>query len=139
MSRALEDYRTVQIDIRLLTQALSAINDEEKTHPEKATQYDSLVKQDKWGRIKLGYTKRREALKKQLNDKQEQRDMLYLNLKQTPLSMQSLAEIIDTLTSVEAMFATDGGDAAWDCLSGVIDNLEHDTERVAQLKAVKAA
>lgn len=139
MSRALEDYRSAQIDIRLLTQVLGAINDEEKSHPDKATQYDSLAKQAKWFRIKDGYTKRREAFKKQLNDKQEQRDMLYLNLKQTPLPMQSLAEIIDTLTSIEAAFATDGPNEAWDQLSGLIDHLERDAERVASLKAVKAA
>ena len=139
MNRALEDYRVVQIDIRLLTQALSVIDDEEKTHPEKATQYDALVKQDKWSRIKQQFTKRREALKKQLNDKQEQRDMLYLNLTQTPLSMQSLAEVIDTLTSIETTFSIDGPNEAWDQISAYIDNLERDAERVTKLKAVKAA
>lgn len=139
MSRALEDYRSVQIDIRLLTQALGTLNDEEKSHPGKALSTDSLEKQQTWLKIKNGYTKRREAFKKQLNEKQEQRDMLYLNLLQTPLPLHSLADLIDTLTSIETSFATDGPDAAWDGLSGVIDNLERDAERVTKLTAVKAA
>lgn len=139
MSRALEDYRSLQIDLRLLTQTLGELNDEEKTHPDKADQYASLERQAAWAKRRAIYTKRREAFKKQLKDKQEQRDMLYLNLTQSPLTMQSLAEVIDTLTSVEAAFATDGPNAAWDQLSGVIDGMERDVERVEKLKAVKAA
>lgn len=135
MSRALEDYRSVQIDIRLLTLALGIINDEEKGHPEKCTEHDSLAVQAKWAKRKAVFAKRRESIKKQLTDKQERRDMLYLNLSQTPVSMLSLAEFIESLTKVEAVFATDGANDAWDKLSAFIDYLDEDAARVKELKA----
>lgn len=140
MSRALEDYRTVQIDIRLLIQMLAQINDEEKTHPAKVSAAGTtLAEQAKWAKVRTVFNRRRESLKDQLAAKEEQREMLYLNLSQTPLPMVSLADVIDKLTIVEANFSTEGADAAWDNLTAFIDHLDAEESRVKGLQAVKAA
>jgi hypothetical protein len=139
MSRELEDYRAVQIDIRLLAQGLGNINDEEKAHPDKCTEHDSLAMKAVWSKRKGEFARRREAIKKQLTAKQEQRDMLYLNLSHQPLTMIALAEVINQLTEVEASFTAEGANNAWDKLSAFIDYLETDAERVAKLNGVKAA
>lgn len=138
MSRNLEDYRSVQIDIRAIEMALGAISDEEKSHPDKATGHDSLAEQAKWGKIKGEFDRRKAYLRKQLAAKEEQKANLYSDLSQTPLSMQSLAHVIDMLTCVEAYFATEGANKAWDSLSGIIDALETDKARVTKLEAVAA-
>lgn len=140
MSRTLEDYRTVQIDIRLLVQMLAQLNDEEKTHPSKVSgNTGTLEEQARWVKLKNGFARRREALKKQLAAKEEQREMLYLNLSQTPLPMVSLADVIDKLTLIEEKFTLDGADCAWDSLTAFIDHLDAEESRVTQLQAVKAA
>lgn len=136
MSRALEEYREVQIDLRLLHQALGRLNDEEKSHPKKMLGFNgSLEEQAEWGRIKGGFAKRREALKKQLAAKEERKDYLYLQLSQRPLSMASLAEVIENLTEVEASFTLENPSNAWDKVSAFIDWLEQDEARVKELKA----
>jgi len=136
MSRTLGDYRSVQIDIRVIELALGAINDEEKYHPEKAHgNTDSLAKQHAWAKVRAEFDRRRAYLRKQLAAKEDQKSDLYLSLSQQPLSMQSLASIIDRLTYAEAGFATDDANTAWDRLSHIIDGLEKDAERVKGLKA----
>lgn len=136
MSRALEEYREVQIDLRLLAQSLGRLNDEEKTHPDKVQGFAGTLKeQATWGKVKADFSKRREALKKQLTIKEERKDFLYLNLSQRPVSLASLAEVIDNLTEVETSFAVDGSANAWDKLTAFIDWLEKDEDRVKGLKA----
>lgn len=140
MSRALEDYRTVQIDARLLVQMLTQINDEEKTHPARVSgNTGTLAEQAKWVEVKNVFNRRREALKKQLAAKEEQREMLYLNLSQTPLPMVSLADVIDKLTLIEEKFALEGPDNAWDALTAFTDHLDSEESRVLGLQGVKAA
>lgn len=135
MSRRLEDYRSVQIDIRAIEAALTSINDEEKSHPSKATNHDSLTHQAQWAKIKGELDRRRAYLRKQLITKEEQKSSLYLELEQTPLSMFSVAEMIDKLTYIEGLFSTQGGNAAWDAVTNLIDKLETDEARVKELKA----
>ena len=140
MSRELEDYRSVQIDIRVIELALGAINDEEKYHPDKAHgNTDTLARQHAWAKIRAEFDRRRAYLRKQLAAKEDQKANLFLSLTQTPVCMHSIASIIDKLTYVEAMFAGEGANAAWDQLSNIIDVLERDAERVTSLEGVKAA
>lgn len=135
MSRRLQDYRSVQIDIRAIEAALSSINDEEKSHPDKATNHDSLAHQAQWGKIKGELDRRRAYLRKQLATKEEEKASLYLELEQTPLSLFSVAEMIDKLTYIEGLFSTQGTNAAWDAVTNLTDKLETDEARVKELRA----
>lgn len=134
MSRALADLRSVQIDIRTIEMTLGSINDEEKTHPDKATNYDSLEKRAKWDKVRGEFDRRRAYLRKQLVTKEDDKNALFESLLQTPLPMTSMADLILKLTYIESLF-TSGIEKPWDAISDFIDRLEKETERVEELKA----
>ena len=134
MSRTLADYRAVQIDIRTIEMSLGVINDEEKTHPDKASHFDPLPKQAQWTKVRAEFDRRRAYLRKQLILKEEQKNSLFESLSQEPLPMHSLADLINKMTYIESTFAA-GIDGAWDAVSDFIDSLEKDEARVKGLKA----
>jgi hypothetical protein len=135
MSRTLADYRSVQIDIRAIEMALGAIHDEEKSHPAKAVaNLDTLEKCAQWGKIRGEMDRRRAYFRKQLAAKEEQKAALFESLLQTPLSMTSMADLVNKMTYIESCFGV-GVDRAWDAVSDFIDSLEGDMERVKGLKA----
>lgn len=133
-ARTLADYRSVQIDIRAIELSLGFINDEEKTHPDKATGYDSLEKRSKWDKVRGEFDRRRAYLRKQLARKEEEKATLFESLSRTPLPMTSMADVINKLTYIESLF-TSGIEKPWDAVSDYIDTLESDQARVKGLKA----
>ena len=134
MSRTLEDYRSVQIDIRVIELALGAINDEEKVHPDKASNFDSLAKQAKWSKTRAEFDRRRAYLRKQLVLKEEMKNSLFESLSQQPISMLSLADLINKVTYIESTFTT-GMDRAWDAVSDFLDTLESEESRLKSVAA----
>lgn len=140
MSRELTEFRDVQFDIRLLSQSLRSLNEEEQVHPARKFQdKGTLAQQAEWETAKALFARRRTALRRQLDAKRHQQNVLHQKLSQEPVSMVSLAFILDRLTKIEGAFAVDGTREAWDETSELIDTLTKDEERVLKLRAVKAA
>jgi hypothetical protein len=96
----------------------------------RAVPGDPFEKTQEWVKIKAAYNRRREVLKFRLNDLDKERGELEVKLNQTPLTKASLRHVISSLTNIEAQFAIDGSDDAWDALSAFIDWLEREDNRV---------
>lgn len=129
----LAEYRRMQRELVRIELDLGDLADELKTHPRRPGPHETPSKE--WLAFSRRLFRERGELKKDRRELVEKIAAAKAQLLDTPLSMVSLAELIDGLVLIETTLDERGPDDAHRKLSGFIDWLEGEEARLQQLAA----